>query len=227
MFRHEMKFVVDGNTARVIAGKLKRICRRDQNAGEDGLYRVSSLYFDDYCDSAVADSLGGQYARRKFRIRIYNGSDSFIRLERKIKRGGGCRKDTARLTREQYGRILSGDIGFMRGTGDPVWNDFYLTCRTRLLRPRVVVDYVREAYVYRPGDVRVTLDRNVRSSVGRADLFGGDTLLAPVLDPRGVILEIKYTGFLPGHIQDLMRRSAGVRQAASKYTMSRMSALTR
>jgi hypothetical protein len=94
------------------------------------------------------------------------------------------------------------------------------------LRPPCRGGLPEEAYVYRPGDVRVTRDRNIRSSVGRAELFGENTLLAPVMDPRGVILEVKYTGFLPGHIMNLVQQSESVRQAASKYSVCRMSALT-
>jgi len=220
MYRHELKYAISAAAARVLTARLSKICRFDSHAGPDGKYRVTSLYFDDFCNSAVADNLSGQFARKKFRIRIYNGSDALIRLERKTKRGGGCAKDSAPLTRDEYARIVAGDTAFLQRSASPVLRDFATTARVRLLRPRVVVDYEREAYVYEPGRVRITLDRQVRASVGRAALFDPFALLTPA-NGGVTILEVKYSGFLPRHIAAIIQ-SDGLRQAASKYTLCRM-----
>lgn len=222
MYRHELKYVVSGAAAQIISLRLKKLCRHDGHADKNGRYRVTSLYFDDYCNSAVADNLSGQLARKKFRIRMYNGNGGFIRLERKIKRADGCRKDSAMLTVQDYARIVSGYIAFLQNSKSAVLRDFATTAKLRLLKPKVVVDYVREAYVYEPGNVRVTFDRGVKASVGRPDLLNQKATYAPAAD--GVILEIKYTGFLPGAIAALVQQDCGLRQAASKYTMCRLSA---
>lgn len=100
--------------------------------------------------------------------------------------------------------------------------NFVTTAKLRLLKPKVVVDYTREAHVYEPGSVRITFDRSVKASVGRPDLFDRQAVYMPAAD--GVILDVKYTGFLPGHIAGLVQQDCGLRQAASKYTMYRMSA---
>ena len=216
MYRHELKYIVNDASAHVIKTRLNKICKNDRNADANGRYRVSSLYFDDYCDSAVADNLSGQLARKKFRIRIYNGSDSFIRLERKVKHNGGCRKDTARLTKEQYEKILTGDYSFLQGPSDLVLQDFYVTAVTRLLHPKVIVDYIREAFVYGPGNVRITLDRHVKSSVRNVDLFNPHAIYAPAVETRHIILEVKFTGFLPTHIAHMIQHGNSMRQSASK-----------
>jgi hypothetical protein len=222
MYRHELKYIVSDAAARVISQRLLRLCSYDGHADARGRYRVTSLYFDDFCNSAVEDNLSGQLARKKFRIRMYNGDNGFIRLERKIKRAGGCRKDSALLTPQDCERIRSGDVAYLEASENPVLRDFAMTAKLRLLKPKVVVDYTREAYVYEPGSVRVTFDRGVRASVGQPDLLDPHTIYAPA--GEGVILEVKYTGFLPGPIAGLVQQDCGLRQAASKYTMCRMSA---
>ena len=224
MFRHELKYIVNNASAHIIKNRLNKICNSDRNADKNGEYRVTSLYFDDFCNSAVEANLSGEYARKKFRIRIYNGSDAFIRLERKSKLNNACKKDAAILSKEQYQHILAGDYSFLQNTQNPVLRDFYLTVTTRLLRPKVIVDYVREAYVYEPGQVRITLDKYVKSSVSNIDLFDSNTVFTPAINASNIIMEVKYTGFLPRHIADMVQQSYGIRQSASKYTMCRLCA---
>jgi len=222
MYRNELKYFISSASAHILSHKLRNICSTDGNADSDGRYRVTSLYFDDYADSAVSANLGGDARRKKFRIRVYNGSDTLIRLERKSKNGTGCKKDTAILTKGQYEMLLSGQYDFLQASRDPVMLDLYTSIQTRLLRPKVIVDYMREAYVYGPGNVRITLDRHVRSSIGNVDLFRSDGMFAPAMDTRDIILEVKYTGFLPRHIAEMVQQSHSLRQSASKYTMCRL-----
>ena len=120
--------------------------------------------------------------------------------------------------------LLSGEYDFLQALGDPIMLDLYTAIQTRLLRPKVIVDYIREAYVYGPGNVRITLDRHVRSSIGNVDLFRPDGVFAPAMDAHDIILEVKYTGFLPCHIADMVQQSQSLRQSASKYTMCRLMA---
>jgi hypothetical protein len=227
MYRHELKYIINDGMAQVLAARLKTLCRPDGHADETGRYRVSSLYFDDFCNTAVTDNLIGEARRKKFRIRIYNGSDAFIRLERKQKNGWGCLKESVVLSREDCERLIEGRT--LNSNGNPfaldngVLRDFTLMERTRLLRPRVIVDYTREAYVYEPGIVRVTMDRSVRAAMGTIDLFSEKAVYAPAFGPGDVILEIKYTGFLPGPIAALTQ-CAAIRQSASKYSQCRLAA---
>ena len=227
MYRHELKYIINDGMAQMLAARLKMLCRTDRHADESGRYRVSSLYFDDFCNTAVTDNLSGQSQRKKFRIRIYNGSDAFIRLERKQKNGWGCLKESAVLTRPDCERLCSGGTLNTDNVGlncdSAVLRDFALMERTRLLRPRVIVDYVREAYIYEPGNVRITIDRGIRAAVGTTDLFSTDAVYTPAFNAGDIILEIKYTGFLPGPIA-AMTQCAAHRQSASKYSRCRLAA---
>ena len=88
------------------------------------------------------------------------------------------------------------------------------------LRPRTVVCYDREAFSYPPGNVRVTLDRAVRSNLNPLSFLDAGPFPLKPLEGR-TVLEVKYDAFLP----DLVRLAVQVpgRQAAacSKYALCR------
>ena len=129
------------------------------------------------------------------------------------------RKLTAPLTREQADDILAGEWDFLWDTGQPLLRDFYRKARTRLLRPSVIVDYDREAYVFR--DVRITFDSGLRTGHYSADLFDPDLHTIPVLPPGQVILEVKFDDALPDFIGRLLRPMPAARSAVSKYELCR------
>ena len=72
------------------------------NAG----YMIRSLYFDDCYECAYEEKLAGVEARSKYRIRIYNYSDSIIKLECKHKEGQYIHKTSATLTRAEAGNFI-------------------------------------------------------------------------------------------------------------------------
>jgi len=221
MYRHELKYMINPASARIIKGRLRSVCTPDANSNIDGGYKVSSLYFDDFCDSAINDNLQGSIKRKKFRIRVYDGKESLIKLEKKIKNNKGGKKISTLITREQYDNIINGNHKFMKNTDDDVIRDFYTYLRTRLLQPKVIVEYDREAFVYAPGDVRITFDSNIRSSINHVDLLDRDNIFAAVTRREDTIMEIKYTGFLPSHIRKMIQIGNGSQQAFSKYVACR------
>ena len=89
------------------------------------------------------------------------------------------------------------------------------------LRPRTIVDYTREPFTYAPGNVRVTLDYDIRTGLSCVDFLNTDcSTVAVPGDP--IILEVKWDEFLPEIIRDavgLDNRRVG---AYSKYAASRM-----
>jgi len=222
IYRYEKKYMINPQQKRVITSRLEKFCQMDPNATDDNSYRVSSLYFDDYMNSGVEDKLIGNLKRKKFRIRVYNGRDDFIKLERKTKHGNLCLKDSVRISREQYDAVMSGHLEVMKVMDHAVCRDFYALYRNRSLRPRVIVDYIRQCFLFPQGNVRVTMDSNLHSSVGKCDLFSQSAFI-PVLDKEQIVLEVKYTGFLPSVIRDMVQQGSGNMEAISKYTYCRSS----
>ena len=110
--RHELKYLIDEGTYIALRNRLLPLMIPDGN-GENGEYRVTSLYFDDIYNSAYWQKVNGIETRRKFRIRAYGLDPSFISLESKHKDESYVSKLSRRLTEEQYRELLSGGGSFM------------------------------------------------------------------------------------------------------------------
>jgi len=192
------------------------VLSRDKHA-TDGRYTIRSLYFDDYHNKALFEKLDGTDPREKFRIRIYNRQDDYICLEKKVKKGELTQKLQTRLTRTQCDAILKGDIDWMWRQGDGLTAELYTRMREGLT-PKTIVEYDRIPFIYAPGNVRVTLDRNIRSGVTSTDLFG-DIPLVPV-SPMDV-LEVKFDAYLPDVVRLLTAGLDSRRTSVSKYALCR------
>ncbi len=217
-FRHEQKYLISNKDKIWISQRLREIMTLDKHAQLGG-YTIRSLYFDDYWNSAYEEKQAGVLNRKKYRIRIYNFSDQSIKLERKKKRGAHIYKEAAPLTREEFYKILDGDYGFLLHSPHPLCQEFYVECMTAQMRPRTIVDYEREPWVLDAGTVRVTFDEDVRAAVGSFDIFDENLPTMNVLEPNKLVMEVKYTEFLPDIIKEIIPADATEYTAVSKYVL--------
>ncbi len=217
-YRHENKYEISKADYLAMRSRLRRIMSADPHTNEDGLYQIRSIYFDNIYDKALKEKIDGAAKREKFRIRWYNDDFSFITLEKKMKINNLCLKYDARITEEECHRILNGDIEFMRTHPEELVKELYAKMKYQRLKPKVLVSYVREPYVYKSGNVRVTFDSNVRTSIFRRDMLTKNGLDISATDaPGDMILEVKYDAFLPEIIQDIIQSKDLRQQAFSKY----------
>ena len=221
-YRHELKHVITMADALVIRSRLSCVLRTDKSAGPDGRYHIRSLYFDTPEDKALFEKMEGLPIKEKFRIRFYNHNHSFIRLEKKVKHYSQTAKLGATLTKSEVLDILGGRITFLKNSDQPLLREFYLQLRTERLEPKTIVDYMREAYHYPAGNVRVTIDSNIRTSISSTDLFDAGLPNATALSFGLCILEVKYDGFLPEFIQDIVQLNNCTSTAFSKYAACRL-----
>lgn len=218
IYRNEWKYLVAAGEVPVIEQRLGALIHKDAHAGENG-YMIRSLYFDDYWHSAYEEKAAGVLERKKYRIRIYNASDRVIKLERKKKFGAYIFKEDATLTREGVERILSGDYEFLLHDPQSLCQEFYVESMCHVLRPRVIVDYDRVPWVMDEGTVRITFDHDVRAAIGSFDIFDPDLPVLHVLEPGKVVMEVKFTEFLPQFIRDVLPPPAHELTALSKYLL--------
>ena len=218
--RHELKYFIHPAEVEALRCRLRPALRLDPHCRGGRPYAIRSLYFADVDDSAYYDKLGGVMHRDKYRIRIYGGSDAEIFLERKRKVGDLIQKSSVQITRRLCEQLLSGSPSGLQRAANPLLNDMFVQMRTRLLRPRVIVDYEREAYLFPMENVRVTFDLNLRSGLHSLALFDPDI---PTVSPCGdvQILEIKYDAFLPDPVRQLLWGIRTDRSAISKYVLCR------
>lgn len=220
--RHEVKYHLDYFQYQLLRRKLALVLKLDPHAGPDGRYHIRSLYFDDCKNTALAEKTAGVSRRQKYRMRIYNCSDECIKFERKSKRDHYVFKETVRLTREEAERIIAGDISFLANSENSLLKTFYLDSRNGLLRPVVMVDYYREAYVHPVGNVRITFDINLHTGLGKVSFFDPKTFTMDVNEEQGVILEVKFDDVLPQHIRGLFLETIRPHSAIGKFAMCRV-----
>lgn len=219
-FRHEWKHAITPSDADALRRRLSAIMRKDRNG--NGRYRVRSLYFDNPYDKALREKLDGLAMREKFRIRCYNGDASYIRLEKKSKLDALCRKDSAPLTNEQCLRLLRGDTDWMKTAEDPLIAELHAKMHYQLLRPRTLVEYTREAYVYPHGNVRVTLDSDIRTGISATALLDPVVPMLPACRDQPIVLEVKYDSYLPDIIRDIVQTPNRRTASFSKYAACRV-----
>lgn len=222
--RHELKYHLNFMQYRILRRKLGAVLKLDSHAGPDGRYHVRSLYFDDFRNTAFFDKMAGVPMRKKYRIRIYNLCDDFVKFERKSKFNYYIFKESAMLSREEADRIINGDISFLADSESQLLRCFYLECRRNLLRPVVLVDYLREAYVHPVGNVRVTFDIGLRTGLGPVSLFDHDASTVGIREEPGVILEVKFDSVLPEVVRGLFSGGIRPRSAIGKFALCRGSA---
>ena len=219
-FRHEVKHEITPHDMLILRQRLRAVMQPDSHAIA-GRYEIRSLYFDNLDDKALREKLDGINIREKYRIRFYNHDHSDIHLERKFKRGGLGYKETADLTAAQAQAIANGDVEWMSHAADEVIRGFYTRIRNEGLKARVIVDYIREPFVFAPGNVRVTLDHGIRTGMSCADFLCPDCVTVPI-EGSPCILEVKWDSDLPDVIRDVIQLEGRQSGAFSKYAACRM-----
>lgn len=219
MFRYEQKYLINRYQYEEIRPVLDAMSERDTHVKEKSEYMIRSLYFDDMYRSAYNEKTDGIYQRKKYRIRIYNCSDEVINLECKYKVGAYINKEFLRLTRDEFDKILVGDSSFLLKKDSQMAKEFYVDVCTKLLKPHVIVDYEREPFVFDAGNVRITFDKNVRAGYWWEDFFARNIPVYNVYKEDKIILEIKFTGYLPERIHQIFKVRNFIQISASKFCL--------
>jgi hypothetical protein len=217
-YRHELKYQISLADYYALRQRLRTIMKSDPHTGADGRYQIRSIYFDNFRDKALREKTDGLQQREKFRIRWYNDDLSFITLEKKIKHNNLCLKVDAPITEAELKALLNGDTSWMLNHPQELVRELYCKMQYQQLKPRVVVSYVREPYIYDAGNVRITFDSRIRTT-----LFSRDFLNAGMKDisaqdsPSDMLMEVKYDEYLPEIISALVQTPSIRQQAFSKY----------
>lgn len=218
-FRHEWKHEISYSDMLVLRQRLSAVASPDVHA-INGKYMIRSLYFDNLSDKALREKIDGVNIREKFRIRCYGHNDSLFHLEKKSKINDLCLKESADLTKQQVQDLLDGSYDWMLQSKSPLIQELYSKMMSQGLRPKTIVDYTREPFVFAPGNVRVTLDYNIRTGMRSTDFLNPDCVTVPAGDAP-IILEVKWDAYLPDIIRDAVQLNGCRVGAFSKYAACR------
>lgn len=216
-FRHEYKHSITPADMVTLRMRLSAVMQHDSFT-VGGKYFIRSLYFDNIFDKALFEKLNGVNQREKFRIRYYNGDTSFIRLEKKAKFGGLSSKLSAQLTYGQADLLARGIP--VRSSKNELIDELAFKMDTKLLKPKTIVDYTREAFVYPAGNVRITLDYNIRTGMDPTELLDPNCVTVPT--GEDIILEIKWDEYLPSAIEQAVQLGSRQTSSFSKYAACRI-----
>lgn len=222
MYRVEDKYCCTATELIALQARIGTALRPDENEGGSEGYSITSLYFDDLRDSCLRDTEDGVNRRNKYRIRIYNNALNVIKLEVKTKQDNRILKFSRSISIAEMKRLMNGEcIEDSASMEDPA-TLFNLAIKTQGLRPRVIVSYERKAFVYEPGNVRITFDRNIRAG-GRVEEFGQKNISYEFLREYDKVLEVKYDEFIPDFLLQLLELGNMQQTAYSKYQLCRES----
>ena len=217
--RHEWKHRIDTAGLLALRARLGAVLQRDPQA-LGGSYQVRSLYFDNLADKALREKLESVNHQEKFRLRFYNGDLSLLVLEKKTKTNGLCGKAQTPLSVEEARALLEGRHQAL-GASSPLLGELRRKMGSQGLRPKAIVEYTREPFLYGPGNVRVTLDYNIRTALSPAGFLDPGCVTLPAADAP-VILEVKWDEFLPDLVRDLVQLPGTRTSAFSKYAACRL-----
>lgn len=202
--------------------KLDVVMKLDEHCRDKGMYSIKSLYFDNVYDKALNEKLHGVNKREKFRIRYYDNDTDFMRLEKKQKVDGLCLKTSSVISKDAVEKLISGDYSFLKESEDNLYRELAFKMDTQGLRPRNIVKYDRRAYVYEPGNVRVTFDMNLQSGINIQNFMKNScNQFVEASEKDLIIMEVKYDEFIPSLVENLLIGIQGRVQAFSKYAQCR------
>ena len=120
MLRHEHKMVISQSQYIVLSARMRALMTPDSHMPSAQGYLISSLYFDDAQESAYYEKLSGSAERKKYRLRIYNGALSRIRLECKYKAADRIDKRSALVGEDVYRALVRGGMRALADVDDPL-----------------------------------------------------------------------------------------------------------
>lgn len=222
-YRHELKYTVTYWQYLQLRSRFCQVMKHDPHARENGTYQIRSIYFDNIQDKALREKVYGVARREKFRIRYYNDSFKQIALEKKIKNNNLCMKASAALSETECRSLLDGNLKWMKNLSSSLVQELYGKMKYQQLRPKVLVSYTREPYIYTAGNVRITFDWNVRTTMYHQKFLEKKVYDTGAMEyPGEMIMEVKFDEFLPRVIQDIIQMGGIRQQSFSKYAACRM-----
>lgn len=214
IYRYEEKHLINLRQYEIIKKRVEKIFNVDKYANKDNEYLIRSIYFDDYIKKSVRDNIQGLKERYKYRLRFYNLNLDVIKLEKKVKDNEQGYKRSIRISKEEYFELISGKYNLFNKRSEPLAKELVLSMKTRVLKPLITIEYIREPFVLPFNDIRVTFDKNITYST--KEFYNEKPFKnTPVLEE--IVLEIKYNHFFPYFLRKIFHIDSIQKMSISKY----------
>lgn len=202
--RFELKYVIPYTEALEFVEGLGELLIPDPHTGPEGVYRISSTYYDSDDWVCFWEKVDGLKVRRKLRVRRYEDvDDGHGQIEIKQRIDKTVQKRRTRLPLETIFDVLPSPSANARNdpgdlAEDPVVAEALWLVAACDLRPKINIRYQRRAYqaVHDPG-LRITIDTRLTCRLHDLDWTGspeGETFFLPA---DISVLEIKFNHSVP------------------------------
>jgi|LGOV01.1.fsa_nt_gb hypothetical protein len=200
--RHELKYLISSQDHIVLTKKLEHILQRDHYS-KFSPYIITSLYYDDIFNTGLKQKVDGDSYRYKYRVRYYNKSHNLFKLEKKEKIHTITNKQSTLLSESEVSSLINNEFEFLLHKNDDLCTEFYYKLHQGLLKPKVIVEYQRVAYIHKAGNLRVTFDTNLRSSLTNHNIFSYSKIYTKPLSEDEIVMEVKFNGEIPSYIKSI------------------------
>jgi VTC domain len=219
--RHELKYFINPNTYHLLVDRVKPLMDIDPHSTPHQGYFIRSLYFDAWDDACLYEKQSGVKLRQKYRLRLYDTAADRVKLEIKNKTGDLVHKESAWVSKNMALAMQQGDYEPIRRQDNPVLTKIYHRFITEQFRPKVTVDYYRDAFTLPHHNIRVTFDKHIASNTTCFNLFSNDLITTPIWPDNRIVLEIKFDTYYPDTLRYALELDQFTRAAISKYALSR------
>ena len=220
LIRQEFKYYVSAEVISNLRTYLKEIMKIDENANsENNQYTITSLYFDTPNEEDFEDKVDGIKSREKFRLRVYNQKDDLVKFESKKRVETAIKKTSSIIPIKDVKQILKGNYESLLNSNSEFLKISYAKLTSRGYRPKLIVEYDREAYFLPYGNIRITFDLNFRTYNSETDLLNISKKAIPVFEDNLQILEVKHSIPLPSHLKFILSKVPAARNAISKFVL--------
>ncbi len=219
--RNELKYYISNIEYHALVNKLVHVLKPDDYSKPGKGYFIRSLYFDSHDDECLYEKQSGDMFRAKYRMRIYDTKSETVKFEIKNKANNQIFKETATISKESAYKIIEGDYGELLTYNNPILNKIFKKFTAKQYKPKVIIDYTRDAFMFDFFNLRITFDKDLHSCNTDFDLFSDNLHTIPVILEGKQIMEIKYETVLPEYIHRMLQIDAVERMAISKYTLGR------
>ncbi len=236
--RYELKYILTHEEHLRVAEALEGFLERDRNAGDEGIYRIASLYYDSPDLSCYRNKIDGIWYRRKLRLRVYKDSDmtrGFVEIKQRINRT--VQKRRLVLPMDEAKALCSGediDIDRFDPLDRETASEVVFLVKVLGMKPQCIISYHRRPFEGSRYDhgLRVTFDTYLKYRIHELDL-SVDAKNKFFLPPDIVVMEIKANekvpvwltsiiGALQCNIKRVSKYCIGIEQAFSTLRNSRV-----
>ena len=210
--RFELKYLISYDTAQRLQEDLKKYVLPDAYAKTpNGLYTLSSLYYDTDDYRFYWEKVDGIKYRRKLRIRQYETDkpledDSLVYVEIKQRVDRVTQKRRVPMKYKDALNLCNNlIIPEHEKVDEATLFELYEMLKTNNLRPSCITSYMRNAYFGTDYDswLRITFDSNIRYRTKNLDL-ADKKIWEFMISPNMVIMEVKANERVPYWLTEIV-----------------------